>query len=71
MVRRRDGRHGHPQAQGGDLGAVQEVGTEETDGDERVEEVDEDTGGDLGGMVIGTKRSGDGHGDHTAAHTTA
>ena len=71
MVGRRNRRHGHTQADGRNLGTVQEVGAEETDGHEGVEEVDEDAGGDLGRVVLGAPGRADGQGYHADAHAAA
>lgn len=60
--------HGHTQADWRNLGTVQKVGAEESNGHEGVEEVDEDTGGDLGRLVLGTHGGADGQGDHADAH---
>lgn len=68
VVRGGDGGHGHPQADGRNLGTVQEVCAEEADGHECVEQVDENTGGDLGGLVVGAHGRGDGKGNHASAH---
>lgn len=68
MVRRGDGRHGHPQADGRNLGTVQEVGAEEADWHEGVEEVDEYAGGDLCRLVLGAHGGGDGQANHADAH---
>lgn len=68
VVRGGDGRHGHTQADGCNLGTVEEVGAEEADWHKHVEEVDEDTGGDLGGLVVGAHGRGDGQSHHAAAH---
>lgn len=67
MVSSRDGGHGDTEAQRSNFSAVQEVGTEEADRDEEVEEVDEATGGNLGAVVV-RHGGGDGEGDHAERH---
>lgn len=68
MIRSGDRRHGNTETDGSDLSAVEEVGTQEADGDKEVEEVDEAASSNLSGPVRGVERSGDGQADHANAH---
>lgn len=65
-----DGGHGDTETDGGDLCAVEEVSTEETEGVEGVKEEDEEGGDDGGGMVL-AEAVGDGEDDHADAHAGA
>lgn len=71
MVGGRDGRHGHTETERSDLSAVEEVCAEETDGDEGVEQVDEDTSHDLRSCVLSTEGGGNGQSNHAACHARA
>lgn len=56
--------HGDTEAGGCDFGAVEEVGAEETDGNEEVEEEDEERRGNLGGLIGLGEGGGDGESQH-------
>lgn len=71
VVGSRDGRHGHTETERCDLSTVEEVGAEETDGDEGVEQVDEDTSHNLRRRVLSTERGGNGQRNHAACHAGA
>jgi hypothetical protein len=71
VVGGRDGCHGHAQAHGRDLGAVQEVGAEEADGDEEVEGEDEEGGGAHGRAVLVREARADCQRGHAAGHAEA
>ena len=69
MVGSRNGRHGHSESDGRDLGTVQEVGTQETDGNKRVVEVNEGSSDNHGRLVLGAERSANSQRNHTSRHT--
>lgn len=69
MVRRRDRRHGHTEADGSDFGAVQKVGPQEANRDEGVEEVNEAASSDLRRAVLRAKRRRHCQCYHAASHT--
>lgn len=71
VIGSRDGRHGHTKTNWSDLSAVEEVCAEETDGDEGVEQVDEDSCHDLRSFILDTKGCGNGQRNHAACHTRA
>ena len=71
VVGGRDTGHGDTEAGGCDLSAVQEVGAEETNGDEKVEEEDEERGDDLSWLVALRVRRGNGKSQHARGHTGA
>ena len=66
-----DTSHGNTETGRCDLGAVQEVGAEEADRDEEVEEEDEQSGGDLCSLVCLRVRGSDCQGQHARGHTDA
>lgn len=68
MVSCRDRRHGHSEANRRDLCAVQEVGTEETNGNPGVVKVDEAASSNHSSPVVGTKRGGNGKSSHASRH---
>lgn len=71
VVSGRDGGHGDSEPDGGDFGAVEEVGAEETDGDEEVEGEDEE-GRSGHGAGVGVGEAGaDGERHHAAGHAEA
>ena len=61
-----DGCHGHSELDRRDLCAVEEVGTEETDGDEEVESEDEEGGSAHGTGVLIREASRDSESQHAA-----
>lgn len=68
MVGGGNARHGDPQVQRRDFGAVQEVGAEEADGDEEVEHEDEEHARDLGRQIRRRERGCDGQAHHAHRH---
>lgn len=68
MVGGGDGSHGHSEPHRGDFGAVQEVGAEETDGDEEVEHEDEESSSTHCGAVLTREAGADREGHHAACH---
>lgn len=71
VVGRRDAGHDHAEADGRDLGAVQEVRAQEADGHKGVEEVEEAASADHGGAVVVGERGGDGKRNHAGGHARA
>jgi len=68
VVGGRDTCHGNSQSDRGDLGGVQEVGTEETNRNEKVEQEDEQNTDDLGGQVGLWERCRNSQTHHTHRH---
>jgi len=68
MVGGRYTRHGDSQSDGSNLGGVQEVGTEETNWDEEVEQEDEQHTDDLGGQIRSWKGCGHSQTSHASRH---
>jgi hypothetical protein len=71
VVGRGDRGHGHTQANGRNLGTVQEVGAEESNWHKGIEEIDEDASGDLGSLILGAPGSADGQRYHATTHAAA
>lgn len=71
MVRGRDTSHGDTEPGRRNFSAVKEVCTEETNGDEEVEEEDEERRGDLRGLVRLGEAGGDGESKHARGHASA
>ena len=69
VVGGRDTSHGDTKTGRCDFCTVQEVGAEETDGNEEVEEEDEQCGNDLRGLVGLGERRGNGESQHARGHT--